>query len=58
MWITSWLPVSSIDVRRESRVLREEGSELPKRMWVSREEEARVAARWYIVSFLFFDLQC
>jgi hypothetical protein len=54
MWITSWLPVSSIDVRRESRVLREEGSELPKKMWVSREEEARVAARWYMDSFLCF----
>jgi hypothetical protein len=33
-------------VRREWRLVREEGFELPKRMWVSREEEARVAARW------------
>jgi hypothetical protein len=46
--------VSSIDVRREGRVVRAEGFELPKRMWVSSDEEARVAARWYIVSFLRF----
>jgi hypothetical protein len=46
------VPVSSIEVRKECKVMRAEGSELPKRIWVSREEEARVAARWYMDSFL------
>jgi hypothetical protein len=36
--------------------VREEGFELPKRMWSSREEEARVAARWYMDSFLLWGV--
>jgi hypothetical protein len=52
--VTNWLPVSSIDVRNECKVARFEGFELPKRMLFSRDEEARVAAWWYMVSFLFF----
>jgi hypothetical protein len=51
--VTNWLPVSSIEVRREVRVVRAAGLELPKRMWFSRDDEARVTAWWYLDSILY-----